>query len=101
MVGNGEKIRFWEDLWMGEQPLYIQYSNLYRVTHMTNLTILVVLGHSPPSTLSLNFRCNLSNAEIERLQRLLISIGFVQLSSSPVDSRGWSFMKENEYIHSH
>ena len=21
VVGNGEKIRFWEDLWLGDQPL--------------------------------------------------------------------------------
>ena len=91
MVGNGEKIRFWEDLWLGEQPLCVQYSNLKRVTLMRNLTISVVLGLSPPSTLSLNFRRNLSDAEIESLQRLLISIGFVQLSPSIADSRGWSW----------
>ena len=36
-----------------------------------------------------SFQHNLSDAEIESLQRLLISIGFVQLSSFIVDSRDW------------
>ena len=67
VVGNGEKIRFLEDLWLGEQPLCVQCSNLYRLTHMRNLTISMVLALSPPSTLSLNFQRNLSDAEIESL----------------------------------
>ena len=57
---------------------------------MRNLTISMVLGLSPPSTLSLNFRPNLSDPEIESLQRLLISIRYVQLSPSTTDSRGLS-----------
>ena len=57
---------------------------------MRKLTILVVLGLSPPSTMSLNFRRNLYDVEIESLQRLLISIGYVQLSSLTSNSRGWS-----------
>ena len=57
---------------------------------MRNLIISMVLGLSSPSTLNLNFRCNLSNTEIESLQRLLFSIGSVQLSSSTADSRGSS-----------
>ena len=87
VVGNGERIRFWEDLWLGDQPLCLQYLDLYRVP-MRNLTISMVLGSSPPSTWNLNFRCNLFYVEFENLQRLLISIGSIQLSHFTVDSRG-------------
>ena len=90
MVGNGERVRFWEDLWLGDQPLCAQYPDLYRVIPLNNLTILVVLGSSPLSTLNLNFPCNLTDTEIEHFQRLLLSLGYVHLSPFTVDSRGWS-----------
>ena len=90
VVGNGEKIKIWEDLWLGDQPLCAQYLDLYRVIPSRNLTISVVLGFSPPTTLNLNFQCNLIDTEIEHFQRLLLSLGFVHLSPSTTDSRGWS-----------
>ena len=88
VVGNKEKTRFWEDLWLGDQPFCAQYTNLYRVILSRNLTISMVLGSSPP-TLNLNFRCNLTYSEIERFQGLLLFLGSVNLSPSIADSRGW------------
>lgn len=31
VVGNGENIRFWEDIWLGEVPLKIQFPYIYSV----------------------------------------------------------------------
>jgi hypothetical protein len=31
-VGDGSKVRFWHDLWCGEQPLNISYLDLCSVT---------------------------------------------------------------------
>ena len=90
VVGNGEKIKLWEELWLGDQPLCAQYLDLYRVIPSRNLTISVVLGSSPPSTLNLNFWRNLIDTEIEHFQRLLLSLGSVHLSPFTADSRGWS-----------
>jgi hypothetical protein len=28
-LGNGYKVRFWHDLWCGEQPLKVSYPNLF------------------------------------------------------------------------
>ena len=61
VVGNMEKIRFLEDLWLGDQPLCAQYTDYYRVILSRNMTISMVLGSSPPSILNLNFRRNLTN----------------------------------------
>ena len=44
MVGNEEKIRFWEDLWLGDQPLCAQYTDLHRVIISRNMTISMVLA---------------------------------------------------------
>ena len=87
-MGNDEKIRFWEDLWLGDQPLCAQYTNLYRVILSRNLTISMVHGSSLPSTFYLNFQRNLINSEIEYFQGLLLSLGSVHLSPSIADSRG-------------
>ena len=31
VVGNGTSTRFWEDTWLGETPLTIQYPSLYNI----------------------------------------------------------------------
>jgi hypothetical protein len=31
VLGNGEQIRFWEDVWLGDQPLMRQYPSLYHI----------------------------------------------------------------------
>ena len=90
VVRNGEKIRFWENLWLGDQTLCAQYLDLYRVIPLRNLTISMVFGSSPPSTLNLNFLRNLTNTEIEHFRRLFLSFGSVDLSPFTGDSRGWS-----------
>ena len=81
--GNREKIRFWEDLWLGDQPLCAQYTDLYRIILSRNLTISIVLGSSRLSTLNLIFMRNLTDLEIEHFQGLLLSLGFTFASYSP------------------
>ena len=90
MVGNGERIRFWEDLWWSDQPLCSQFPSLYKVIFVKNLTILIVLGKSYPLFWNFNFYCNLTDTEIELLQRLMSSLSSVHLSPSVVDSKAWS-----------
>ena len=31
ILGDGRKIRFWEDSWCGNQPLYIDFFGLYSI----------------------------------------------------------------------
>lgn len=47
-VGNGSSIRFWEDKWIGDQPLAIVFPELYRVSSGKHLFISSFL-ESPPS----------------------------------------------------
>ena len=90
VVGNGERIRFWEDLWWGNQSLCSQFADLYRVISVKNLTVSNVLGNSFPLAWNLNFRRNLTDSEIDLLQRLMSSLSLVRFSPSLADSRAWS-----------
>ncbi|RVW34016.1 putative ribonuclease H protein [Vitis vinifera] len=70
VVGNGERIRFWEDLWWENQTLCAQFAELYRVISVRNLTV--------------------SN-------RLMSSLHSVLLSPSSSDSRAWSLSSSGSF----
>ena len=57
---------------------------------MRNITISGILGNSYPSSWNLNLRCNLTDLEIELLERLMSSLNWVHLSFSTTNSRVWS-----------
>ena len=88
VVGNGERIRFWEDLWWGDQPLGTQYPRLFRVV-LDNILISSVLGSTRPFSWNFNFRRNLSDSEIEDLEGLMRSLDGLHLSPSVPDARFW------------
>ncbi|KAJ9676364.1 hypothetical protein PVL29_025068 [Vitis rotundifolia] len=90
VVGNGERIRFWEDLWWGNQTLCSQFADLYKVIFVKNLTVSDVLSNSYPLSWNFNFHCNLTDLEIDLLQRLMFSLSSVLLSPSLAYSRVWS-----------
>jgi hypothetical protein len=31
IVGNGDSVRFWEDIWLGDRPLSMQYPSLLNI----------------------------------------------------------------------
>ena len=87
VVGNGERIRFWEDLWWGNQTLCSQFADLYRVIYVKNLTVSNVIDNSFPLTWNFNFRRNLTDSEIDLLQKLMSSLSSMFFSPSLADSR--------------
>jgi hypothetical protein len=72
IVGNGLTTRFWEDCWLGDTPLAIQYPLLYNIVHYKNVSVAHVLGQSP---INIGFRRGLSGnkwtAWLHLCQRLL------------------------------
>ena len=87
VVGDGERIRFWEDLWWGDQPLRSQYPRLFRVVTNKNILISSILGSTHPFSWNFNFRRNLSDFEIEDLECLMQSLDSWRLSPSVSDAR--------------
>ena len=69
MVQNGLQTRFWEDWWIGNKPLKLQYPTLYRIVRKKNQTVASVLGARP---LIVSFRRSLVNNNL-RLWLELVS----------------------------
>ena len=90
VVRDGERIRFWKDLWWRDQPLGSQYPRLLRVVTDKNILISSILGSTLPLSWNFNFHRNLSDFEIEDLEGLMRSLDCLHLSSSVSDARSWS-----------
>ncbi|RVW35166.1 putative ribonuclease H protein [Vitis vinifera] len=90
VVGNGDRIWFWDDLWWGEQPLGVQYPRLLSVVMDKNAPISSILGYTRPFSWNFTFRRNLSDSEIEDLEGLMQSFDRLHISSSVPDKRSWS-----------
>ena len=73
----------------GSSHLGSQFSCLFRIVIIKNLPISPILESSypPPLFLNFNFHCNLSNFEIEDLERLMFSLSCLHLSPSAPDAR--------------
>ncbi|RVW89552.1 LINE-1 retrotransposable element ORF2 protein [Vitis vinifera] len=90
VVGDGDRIRFWDDLWWGDQPLGTQYPRLLSVVTDKNALISSIIGYSRPFSWNFNFRRNLNDSEIEDLESLMRSLDRLHISPSVLDKRSWS-----------
>ncbi|RVW96792.1 hypothetical protein CK203_026095 [Vitis vinifera] len=98
MVGDRDRIRFWEDLWWGNQPLGVQYPRLLSVVTDTNTPISSILGSTRPFSWNFNFRRNLFDSEIEDLEGLMRSLDRLHISPLVPDMRSWSLSPSGLFI---
>ena len=47
LVGDGTTTRFWEDAWLGETPLALQYLSLYNIVQRKEAYVAIVLQTVP------------------------------------------------------
>lgn len=85
-AGNGLRVSFWKDLWVGERELW---ESLFQILlHSTlkdsNISSLVICFTSPYSW-DFGFTRNLNEAEVEGLSALLL-LESVHLSQTRLDS---------------
>jgi hypothetical protein len=52
-IQDGSKTRFWEDLWLGKDPLMVKYPSLYKIVRKKNMLVAQVLSTTP---LNVSFR---------------------------------------------
>ena len=70
VVGNGMGVRFWEDRWLGDNSLTIQYPSLYNIVSHKNVLVANVLNNN---LLNIGFRRTLigNNWWLELVERLI------------------------------
>jgi hypothetical protein len=85
-VGNGESTRFWEDVWLGDTPLAVQYPNLYSIASYKNVRVSSVLGGA---TLNISFRRNIIGDRWTTWLNLVEKLMEIELSDEK-DSFRWN-----------
>jgi hypothetical protein len=63
VVGDGKSTRFWEDTWLGDNPLANQYPSLFKIVRCKNIMVANVLGMVP---LNIEFRRTLTRNKWNR-----------------------------------
>ena len=84
IVGDGNTTRFWEDTWLGETSLALQYPSLYRIVQRRDALVATIM-HSIP--LNIQFRRSLVGNRWEDWLRLVQRLMDVHLSQQPDELR--------------
>ena len=92
-IGNGRSARFWLDHWVGSQPLWSEFQDLYVQAVNPEMSVASALASSPPA---ICFRRELSGTEQDHLAELLSLIAPVSLSSSD-DTVHWSLTPSGKF----
>ena len=61
LIGNGQGTRFWEDIWLGDTPLSVQYPSLFNIVRNRNILVADVLSNAPP--VNIEFRRALTGSK--------------------------------------
>jgi len=93
ILGNGTTTRFWEDTWLGESPLALQYPSLYRIVQRRDDFVASVLQSIP---LNIHFRRTLAGSHWETWIHLVSRPMEVQLSQQPNQLR-WKLTRNGEF----
>ena len=93
IIGDGNNTRFWEDTWLGETPLALQYPSLYNIVQRRDALVATVLRTAP---LNIQFRRTLAGARWEAWLHLVRRLMDVQLAQRP-DSLSWKLTRNGEF----
>ena len=90
-VGNGEVVRFWEDVWMGQSSFAADFPHLYRVARSHNSSIAsMACSLLAPIAWNFDFSRNLYDRETSQLVSLLSRVDHFSLSPLLEDKRVWA-----------
>jgi hypothetical protein len=92
-LGNGEDIRFWEDVWLGDTTLAQQYPTLYNIVQTKHVRVSTVLAHNP---LNIAFRRVFNDFKWNQWINLCQRLMSVQLTNSP-DKFVWKLNESGIY----
>ena len=93
VVGNGMSTRFWEDTWLGEASLAIQYPSLYNIVQRKESYVGTILQSVP---LNIQFRWSLVGERWKSWIHLVRRVMDVQLTDQS-DSLHWTLTKNGSF----
>ena len=91
-VGDGRRIRFWEDVWWGDEAFSTQFVDLYRLSLASNRTIadsVIPNDGSMSHGWDLQFFRNVHDRELGNLVNLTAILEQVHLNEELADTRTW------------
>ena len=93
IVGDGNDTRFWEDTWLGETPLALQYPTLYRIVHRRDALVATIMQGTP---LNIQLRRVLVGNRWEAWLHLVRRLMEVQLHHQP-DQLCWKLTRSGQF----
>jgi hypothetical protein len=93
VIGNGQKTRFWEDIWLGDTPLKDQYPMLYNIVNHANVTVAQALASN---ALNIGFRRVLTPYKWDRWVDLVTRVMSVQRTDSE-DTFRWKLTNSGSF----
>lgn len=95
-LNNGQQIRFWEDVWIGNVSFQQKYPSLYNIVRKKNDIVASVLSSVP---LNVSFRRSLQDNDLRNWNELVMSIMHIQLNDNK-DTFKWN-LKANRIFAVH
>jgi hypothetical protein len=92
-IGRGDKVRFWEDNWLGSSSLVIPFWKLYRIVNEKNATVDEVWNGS---SLKCSFRRNMDDNLEQQWEEVCMLASTITFSSEE-DSLIWKFSSSGLY----
>ena len=93
MVQNGQHTRFWEDRWIGHEPLKQQFPSFYTIVRKKNQSVASVLGARP---LNISFRRALVGDK-RRVWIQLVSLVMNTVLTESNDTFVWGLTKNSNF----
>ena len=93
-IGNGRSTRFWTDRWLGAQPLWIEFRDLYELAFDPSITVAAALAASPPV---IYFKRELNGLEQSNLLALMHLINPITLADEP-DTVSWALTSSGKFM---
>lgn len=85
ILGNGRKVRFWHDVWMGECPLKILFPRLFRIIRNLDWSV----ADAKEVDWQLDFRRRLANEEVAEWNDLREALDDIEVSGEE-DKVSWA-----------
>ena len=92
-INNGSQVRFWEDTWIDNRALKVQYPGLYGIVRRKFVTIADVLSEAEPNVA---WRRSLIGPKLAAWNELLSRIANVQLSHEDDEFR-WNLCRNGQF----